>query len=654
MTIAFEASPSHASAGEYRDFLTQQGVRAQKGHLLTRRAFVAAYPMLTTWLTAPLVERVRELKSGWEGQACSRPRLQPYLHFLVRRGSLVLDWPWLIASGDKIFRVIVVPPSVQAAIDRLTATASTLGYNGGRDDVVRRWVKLLHLAGVDIGSSFDGPIAEVRAAIRDFGARPDRTSFFADEAWRRWSINARAQLHSLATIAYHKGAMAELPRIIRVERRSRFTVPGDMATLIDRYAVIRQQLDAAPETCASYRSHLRHFSDWVSKQWPEVDSFALVTRDHVLAYAATLNGTPESRIGRLSRLNVFFRDTTSWAWPGAPTRPLIGHRDLPHRSARIPRYIPADQLAQVMRAIRELECPLQRAALLTARWSGARRGELRWLEHDCLDTYPDGTSRLRIFAGKTRSERLVPLHEEAADALRVVQRLAPVGTSIADRFGHSAPRLFVRAGHVVGCGYLFETPLARVSERLALDGMTVMPITAHRFRHTVGTEMAEGGARLHTIMKMLGHTSTGMTLVYAHISDVALREDYQKVLGPGAQVAGSLAEKIRAGAMPQSSIDWLKLNFFKTELELGHCLRLPEEGPCECDLYLNCAKFVTTPAYAPRLRERRAKEALLVADARDRGFAREVERHSCTIRRIDELLAEIGGEPVARQLQVLG
>ena len=49
----------------------------------------------------------------------------------------------------------------------------------------------------------------------------------------------------------------------------------------------------------------------------------------------------------------------------------------------------------------------------------------------------------------------------------------------------------------------------------------------------------------------------------------------------------------------------MKANFFRTELELGHCLRLPEEGPCECDLYLTCAKFVTTPEYAPRLRERR-------------------------------------------------
>ena len=53
-----------------------------------------------------------------------------------------------------------------------------------------------------------------------------------------------------------------------------------------------------------------------------------------------------------------------------------------------------------MERIRALECPLQRCALLTARWSGARRTEIRKLHLDCLDAYPDGTPRLRLAAGK--------------------------------------------------------------------------------------------------------------------------------------------------------------------------------------------------------------------------------------------------------------
>src|SRR5206468_6873718 len=118
--------------------------------------------------------------------------------------------------------------------------------------------------------------------------------------------------------------------------------------------------------------------------------------------------------------------------------------------------------------------------------------------------------------------------------------------------------------------------------------------------------------------------------------------DYQRVLGPGAAIAGPAAAALHGGALPAAAVDWLKTHFFETELELGHCLRLPQEGPCECDLYLGCAKFVTTPAYAPRLRARRARELELIAEAAARGWTREVERHRCTVARIEHLLVDLG------------
>ena len=76
-----------------------------------------------------------------------------------------------------------------------------------------------------------------------------------------------------------------------------------------------------------------------------------------------------------------------------------------------------------MPAIRALTFPYQRAALLIARWSGARRGEISRLTVDCLDAYPDGSARLRIPAGKTYRERTIPLHAEAAAAIKALQSL---------------------------------------------------------------------------------------------------------------------------------------------------------------------------------------------------------------------------------------
>jgi hypothetical protein len=56
--------------------------------------------------------------------------------------------------------------------------------------------------------------------------------------------------------------------------------------------------------------------------------------------------------------------------------------------------------------------------------------------------------------------------------------------------------------------------------------------------------------------------------------------------------------------------------------------------------------FATAWQYPPRLRARRRREIELIADAEAHEWAREVERHRCTLQRLERLLAELG-EPLA-------
>ncbi|MFI7462115.1 hypothetical protein [Nonomuraea sp. NPDC049646] len=110
-------------------------------------------------------------------------------------------------------------------------------------------------------------------------------------------------------------------------------------------------------------------------------------------------------------------------------------------------------------------------------------------------------------------------------------------------------------------------------------------------------------------MKVLGHSSVSMALVCVQVGDREVLRDYKSVLEPGAIVAGPAADELKSGTLPAEAVDWLKSNFLKTELELGHCLRLPAEGPCGCDL---------------------------------RGWTREVERHTAVARRLTGLLTGLG------------
>jgi sulfur transfer complex TusBCD TusB component (DsrH family) len=54
---------------------------------------------------------------------------------------------------------------------------------------------------------------------------------------------------------------------------------------------------------------------------------------------------------------------------------------------------------------------------------------------------------------------------------------------------------------------------------------------------------------------------------------------------------------------------------------------------------------VTTPEYAPRLQHRRKIELDLNEDASARGWQREVERHQCIVKRLEQLLVDLA-EPI--------
>jgi len=137
-----------------------------------------------------------------------------------------------------------------------------------------------------------------------------------------------------------------------------------------------------------------------------------------------------------------------------------------------------------------------------------------------------------------------------------------------------------------------------------------------------------------------------MSIIYASLSDPTVKQQYQDALdrhlGPDVTLAGPAAAALREHRLDSEAVSWLQTNFLKTELELGHCLRTPAEGPCECDLVLTCSKFLTTSDYAPRLRARLAVEEQLIDAAATRGWHREIERHTATQQRLRQLLSELG------------
>jgi integrase len=665
--------PRHCPEAHYVDHLRRQDLHPQylNATLRNYRAFKDHWPSLADWFTEPLVERVGRLP-GEPHHAPSYPlsfRARPYLLFLALHGYTTLDYPFTLAAGQ----LRVVDPAMAMGLDMgvtaLIEEAAALGFHRESARQAMTWTVsrialrtgVLHAEGIS-----EDHLNEALQAVRLFSERNDLRCFYPsaqnyrDNASKMWVTH----LHQLHVVLFHRGQVPTQPRKRMPNRRPPLVLPPRMQAVAEKWLAARGLTDA-PSTTEQLELAVRNFGDWLAAHHPGPVSWAQVTRDHCLDWVQYLAETPSkvtgkplgviSRKQRISGLSQLFRETAAWQYDDVPGYALISAGDAPKAPQRIPRFIPDHELNQLMPVIDELTCPFQRAALLTARWSGARRDEIRRLAIDCLDRYPDGTSRLRLPAGKTYKERTVPLHQDAADALQKIIDLRRAGRERAftdERTGEQIRYLFVNHGKLLSSCYLFETPLQKASKAAGLvgpigyGGKDRGTVSAHRFRHTVGTQLAERGAKLHTIMKVLGHSSVSMALVYAQVSDQTVLRDYQAVLGPGAVIAGPAAEELKSGTLPTEAIDWLKSNFLKTELELGHCLRLPAEGPCECDLYLTCAKFVTTPTYAPRLQARRKVEQALATDAAERGWEREVERHRCTSERIEKLLTDLD-QPLA-------
>jgi site-specific recombinase XerD len=109
--------------------------------------------------------------------------------------------------------------------------------------------------------------------------------------------------------------------------------------------------------------------------------------------------------------------------------------------------------------------------------------------------------------GKGGKERVVPLGEEASNAVAVYLR-------------ESRPLLARGAENA-----LFLSARGRRLDTSTLRRLLPHP---HRLRHAFATHLLEGGADLRTIQELLGHSSLSTTQMYSHVDARRLRKVYDR------------------------------------------------------------------------------------------------------------------------------
>jgi integrase len=628
------AEPPADLAGDYAAWLaaTRRGSRVYRDGA---RAFLSCWPDPRTWTREPLEQRLR-----------IAGHVRPFVTFLMLHGHLRPGLDWLVRR--KLVGLLDNARSSPLAADlaRYQAAAVAVGFS---DHMVKRTaervvVRLLIQTGRTLEMLTVADLDELEAAFRDRAAA-DGTSGKNDLALR----------HAAQAVLFHLDIVDVTPPNRRRRIHDGFghhfhsstdVVADVMAAYCDRLVGTH-----APCTISGIGIRLGHFGRHLAATDPGLGSLAELDRQrHIEPYLTAVaratrsyDGQPISigeQRSRIITLNRFLADLTEWGWPDAPPRRLVFPRDIPRQPRPLPRYLPPDVDRRLTAALEASPNQQFADALLLARATGLRIGELRDLELDCVHEIPGSGAWLKVPLGKLDSERMVPLDD---DTLTIIDRLVEIrspGQPLPHpRTGRRADFLLTRHGKRIS-GQTLRDELGRCADAAGIDR-----VTPHQLRHTYATALVNAGVSLQALMALLGHTSAAMSLRYGRLFDTTVRADYERALTLAKSRLGSAIPD--RPALPLADVvgpggNWRETDTIKGRMAGGYCLRTAAQGTCAyTNICEHCPNYRTDATFLPILAAQRADAETLADDADKRGWEAQARRHRELVARLDTLIDQV-------------
>ena len=166
------------------------------------------------------------------------------------------------------------------------------------------------------------------------------------------------------------------------------------------------------------------------------------------------------------------------------------------------------------------ELARDRAVLEVLYGCGLRLSEVTGLEIADVDL---AHGYLKV-TGKGRKQRIVPLGEPAAEALRNYFEVRRNFFRISGEGAAESSHVFVTAKG----RQIYPMLVQRMTKRYLSPVTESERKNPHMLRHTFATHMLNGGADLKSVSEMLGHSSLTTTELYTHVTFNRLKEAYAK------------------------------------------------------------------------------------------------------------------------------
>src|SRR6266481_4740854 len=290
--------------------------------------------------------------------------------------------------------------------------------------------------------------------------------------------------------------------------------------------MLANERGASAHTVRAYAREVRSFADYLRETLGDGVSVKQVEHLHIRGYLGALyeRGLTKASAARaLAAVRSWFKWLAKEGKVKQNPALLVSTPKLPKHLPRVPSMEEVNRVLDSLEGGGSVAKDKQDAVAWPERdrvifellyGCGIRNSELVGLNMGSVEWREDAV----LVRGKGRKERLVPLGDEAAAALKAYlplreAKLLAAGKAILVANGPLVMNLRMR-----GDCRLTTRSVGRIVKAIALSRGLAADVHPHTLRHAFGTHMLEEGADLRAIQEMLGHERLSTTQRYTQLS----------------------------------------------------------------------------------------------------------------------------------------